>query len=362
MKPTIKIFLLVSLALVIFLGLECKKKPTENDDDDKPGRRDYTWTIDTLSYPGSLQTTMYDMYAVNAKNIYVVGHNDQNRGHMYHYDGNTWKPVGLHTSEGGQISGAISIFAIYGFGANDIWAVGSRSFSNPTPPPIWYDSSLIIHFDGNQWSEVSIVRGKGTLQGIWGSSANDVWAGGVYGTLYHYNGIVWTKIDADTSLWFLTFGGKANEQYALAYNRKDTAGYLATIHYLLSYQETSWTIIDYFAELSYAQWTFGHYSIRYMENEFYSAGYGVFKKKNNSWNTLFDSGNNTFLDVFGTRKKNIFAVGIYGIVYHYNGTDWKKIQELYNVSLSYFSSGWTNEKEVFILASDNYKTYIYHGK
>ena len=99
----------------------CKEKPVDNNDDDKPGRRDYKWTIDTLSYPGSLQTTMYDMYAVNEKNIYVVGHNEDNGvGTMYHYDGRKWDPVKLSWAVGGTIGGAFDLSAMYGFGANDI--------------------------------------------------------------------------------------------------------------------------------------------------------------------------------------------------------------------------------------------------
>ncbi|MEK7262964.1 MAG: hypothetical protein AAB071_00455 [Bacteroidota bacterium] len=339
----------------------CKEKPVENNDDDKPGRRDYTWTIDTLSYPGSLQTSMYDMYAVNTKNIYVVGHNEVGDGKMYHYNGINWQPVKLHPSQGGHIEGAIDLSAIYGFGANDIWAVGYRDYFDPVLRKS-HDSTLIIHYNGSQWREANIDYEKGELQGVWGSAPNDVWAGGTYGTLYHYDGSVWNKQSFDTTLWISNFGGNASEQFVNAYKRIDTAGYFATIHCLLSYKETIWTIIEKFAEIPNAQWTFGHSSIRYIDNEFYSAGYGLFKKKNDTWQRLFDSGADSFLDVFGTRNKNIFVIGVYGIVYHFNGNNWKKLDELYNTSLSYFSSGWTNEKEVFLLASDNYKTYIYHGK
>ncbi len=352
--------ILLLLACVAMLQT-CKEKPVDNNDDDKPGRRDYTWTIDTLSYPGSLQTTMRDMYAVNENNIYVVGHNEVGYGKMYHYNGLKWSDVKLTQSQGGNILGGIDLSAIYGFGANDIWAVGYRDYYDPVHHQS-HDSTLIIHYNGTQWNEAEIEYGRGELQGVWGSSPNDVWAGGIYGALYHYNGATWTKVHTDTSLWFLDFGGKKSEQYALAYNRKDTVGYFATIHYLLSYKETIWTITEQFAEIPNARWTFGHYSICYIDKEFYSIGYGIFRKRNNSWNKLINTGANTFLNVFGTRMKNIYAIGVYGITYHFNGNDWKEIQELYNTSISYFSSGWTNEKEVFILGNDNYKTYIYHGK
>ena len=356
-QTIMKIFLL--LACVAMLQT-CKEKPVDNNDDDKPGRRDYKWTIDTLSYPGSMQTTMRDMYAVNEKNIYVVGHNEDGYGKMYHYNGLKWTDVKLTQSQGGSILGGIDLSAIYGFGKNDIWAVGYRDYYDPLHHQS-HDSTLIIHYNGSQWSEAEIEYGRGELQGVWGSSPNDIWAGGIYGVLYHYNGNTWTKVNADTSLWFLDFGGKKNEQYALAYNRKDTAGYITSINYLLRYQETGWITTEQFAELPNSAWTFGHSSISFIDGEFYSVGYGIFRKKNNHWEKMFDSGERTFLDVFGTRKKHIFALGLFGEVYHFNGVDWKLLPKFDNLENS-LTSMWTNEKEVFIVGNSNYKTYIYHGK
>ena len=43
--------------------------------------RSYSWTVDTLELGGtSYHTTMLDMYAVDSKNIYVVGFNDYYEG------------------------------------------------------------------------------------------------------------------------------------------------------------------------------------------------------------------------------------------------------------------------------------------
>jgi hypothetical protein len=356
---------IVTLVLLCWLLLfpTCKKKPTEHNDTDKPGRRDYTWTIDTLSYPGSLQTTMRDMYAVDAKNIYVVGHNEDNGvGTMYHYDGTKWSSVKISWAVGGNISGAFDLSAIYGFGANDIYAVGFRYHDNPTPPPNYYDSSLIIHFDGSQWKEVNLsVRGR-QLIGIWGNSSGDIWTGGGYGTLFHYDGILWANVSLDTSLWFNAFGGEKYKQFLTAYKQIDTSGYITGIKYLFKRIENNWTKVDSFALLPNTTFTFGHLNIRSIGGTIYSSGYGLFYQKNDKWENVESINDETVIRyTFGSRSKNVYAVGNAGIVYHFNGTDWKKTDEVSNPILS-FNAGWTNEKEVFIMGDDNYRTYIYYGK
>ena len=339
----------------------CREKPVDNNDDDKPGRRDYTWTIDTLSYPGSLQTTMREMYAVNEKNIYVVGHNERGYGKMYHYNGIEWTDVKLTIAEGGTILGGIDLSAIYGFGVNDIWAVGARSWDNINPPPNYIDSSLIIHFDGTQWREVfPDIRSRGKLQGIWGNVPNDIWTGGLYGSLFHYDGNNWKKVNVDSSLWYNALGGNMNKQFLTAYKQIDTSGYITGIKYMFKKVNDAWFKIDSFALLPNSIFTFGHLNIQSISGTIYSSGYGLFYQKNEAWLNIQNI-SGVIRYTFGTRTKNIYAVGNAGAVYHFNGINWQKLEEFNNSDHS-FTAGWTNEKEVFIMGENNSKTFIYHGK
>ncbi len=62
--------------------------------------------------------------------------------------------------------------------------------------------------------------------------------------------------------------------------------------------------------------------------------------------------------------KNVFAVGQLNLAYHFNGTDWARIN--INVPnhtvdpLALFWGVWTDGKEVFI--SDTQNGIIYHGR
>ena len=49
----------------------------------------------------------------------------------------------------------------------------------------------MLHYDGSKWSSMAFYS---SIYGIWGSSAQDVFAGGIGGIL-HYDGSNWSKIN-----------------------------------------------------------------------------------------------------------------------------------------------------------------------
>jgi hypothetical protein len=65
----------------------------------------------------------------------------------------------------------------------------------------------------------------------------------------------------------------------------------------------------------------------------------------------------------GTSDENMFAVGDFGNVFHYNGVDWYQYRELKDFGVVY-SGVWTDGKEVFVVGytHDGGKTIILHGK
>lgn len=341
----------------VLAGLQCKKPtPPDVDDTPKPGKRDYTWTIDTLAYPGSFQTLMRNIWASSPTNVHVVGHNDQpGPGTMFRYDGTSWKTTRFHIADGGTVSGPVSLSAIYGFGPNDIYAVGQRIYDNPTPPPNFLDSSLIIHFDGVKWSEMKIDK-KNRLNCIWGGSSTSILAGGGYGTLYYYNGSMWAKKNFDSSESIVNISGLSNTEYYAS----TVVEYADSLRCnLLKFSGTNWNKIDSFTVIfTNMVWKFGHSLYQTPTGILYSSGYGVYKKDGNSWQMLFY--NEYPLHLGGSSDQNIFAVGDFGRIYHWNGVDWKRLVEIeLNIQ---FTSVWTNNVETFIVGNNGYKTFIIHGK
>jgi hypothetical protein len=350
--------ILLPLSLV-FLALSCEKSPTGPEPVKDP--RTYTWTIDTLAYPGSFQTTMRDIWGSSPNDVYVVGHNDQpGPGTMFHYDGKTWRTTGFHSAEGGSVQGPVSLSAIYGFAPNDVWAVGEHIYTNYNPPPNFLDSSLIIHYDGGKWTEFRPPSGR-LLQAVWGSKPNDVWAGGLDGTLYYFDGVTWKAVSIGKKVWFLNFGGfTSSDVYAMAYEL-DSGVMDSTFQYVWHWDGTTWSIRDFYVETFGNEDKFGTSSLFAVEGNLFSAGQGIFRKSSSGWERIFYDPSTFFRDIKGSGLENLFAVGNFSAVYHFNGSDWYRYRQFLDANIHY-SASWTNAKEVFVVGDDGFKTYVLHGK
>ena len=171
--------LLIYITLCIFLINLCclsNKNPLDVSKNELPkDPRKFTWSIDTLSYPGSPQTFMRDIWGSSPNNVFAVGHNSDMYGEIYRFNGKEWKTFEV------TFGGPTSYWAIYGFTKNDIWAVGDIGHSagrDSAGRQIVEYTSHIIHYNGNFWSKVDVPDGQ-VLESIWGSSPDDVWAGGM---------------------------------------------------------------------------------------------------------------------------------------------------------------------------------------
>jgi hypothetical protein len=94
---TIRFSILLSSILVYsLLHIGCEDDPPPKPPNTPKPKRDFVWTIDTLEYPGSYQTLMYDIWVDSPSNAYVVGYNDNGGfGTMYHFNGTRWNHVNL---------------------------------------------------------------------------------------------------------------------------------------------------------------------------------------------------------------------------------------------------------------------------
>jgi len=329
--------------------------------------REYTWRIDTLAYPGSFQTAMRDIWGSSPTDVYVVGHNDRGFGKMYHFNGKSWSPVDqYHPDERGNSS--IGLGAIYGFARNNIFTVGKRTYDNPKPPPNFLDSSLIIHFDGRQWREEKINRGR-ALWSISGSTPNDVWTCGTDGTLYHYNGTIWERDSVSISvprdgtfgLWDIK-SKSVSEAYLIGIIHQNNLA--RTSFYFFVRHQNRWSVADSFVVQP------GQYEARFgvnglwvsSEGTLYSFGPHIFRWTGSSWVKVYETFD-ALRKMGGISDRNMFAVGDFGHILYYNGIDWHVFKEFRNPNVVY-SSVWTDGREVFVVGylNDGSKTLILHGK
>ena len=100
-----------------------------------------------------------------------------------HWNGSQWSIIPSAASG--------TLFGISGRSASDIWAVG---YSTPSP-----QTSLILHWDGTQWN-VMPNPGTSNLMGVSEITPNDVWAVGEtnsdqsHALIMHWDGSAWTVV------------------------------------------------------------------------------------------------------------------------------------------------------------------------
>jgi hypothetical protein len=355
-------FFIFILALGVALST-CSKNPVDPGDNFKHPRQ-YTWNVDTLSFPGSIQTIMEDVWGSSPENVYVVGHNERGYGKMFLYDGKTWEHIPIPLS---AVPGPFDLSATYGFAADDIWAVGNHIVDNPNPPPTFLHTSLILHYDGMKWQEVKLTEQKSGLSAIWGSSPDDIWASGLDGTVLHYDGLTWQPVSLPIDIqpgvepfynFFSIAGNSPENVYLLGLESWESTGYIT--YSLLHWQGSSWVVVD---SLQYSD-----FSNIWMSpsGRLYATGSKVNIWSGTVWQEFYDFPGFVSIDISGTDDDNLMVVGRAngGVVAHYDGSDWFRYEELQLSNLEY-TDIWTDGKEVFItgyMFGFPQNTVVLHGK
>lgn len=200
---------------------------------------------------------------------------------------------------------------------------------------------------------------------VYGAAANNIWVGG-YEYALHYDGSNWNTYKVADSIIVGSISGNDKNLYLTTYS----PWYENAPYNLNLFKEGSFLTIDqspvYPIKFGLGLWV--------RANDIKSFADGVITASikedgtisSNGWNRDFTT--STFLGGTGAyiiqTKKNVFAVGQWNLVYHYNGTDWARID--INVPnhtvdpLALFWGVWTDGKEVFI--SDTENGIIYHGR
>ncbi|HCK98529.1 MAG TPA: hypothetical protein DHW42_00280 [Candidatus Marinimicrobia bacterium] len=337
------------LMLFILLFFNCDN--FLNNKNEKRGPREYRWSVDTLQTGREgFQIVMEDIWGNSSKDIYVIGQGDLDQ-RIYHYDGKEWKPINL-----GIDAFIIDSRSIFGFSSDDVYGAGA--FYGDSVALI--TKSAMIHYDGSQWSDIDLNDGGRGLLDMWGISPDDIWAGGIEGTLFHYNGVEWTKLAMPDSLWFKKFSGFASDDvYAIAYYPNPNT--FIWTYYIIHWDGKDWSVQDKFSDGMPE--TFGSHGLEVIDDYLYSAGDGVFRKRGDDteWEKILTQPAPRFYDIYGTSPDNIFVVGKAGRAYHYNGIDWYLYEEIQYPDIEY-TGVWTDGKEVFIVGEDNSKSFIMHGK
>lgn len=160
---------------------------------------------------------------------------------------------------------------VWGTSGSDLYAVGGRA-----------NDALMMHFDGRQWTRVTLPADTPRLHWIWGFGANDLTAVGDRGTVLHWDGHTWARQTTPTTapLWGV-WGAASNDLWTVG-----GSGDGENPPVLLHGDGTTWTA----AALP----------------------------------TLMRAGVSALYKVWGTGADNVYAVGQRGVVLHRSGGQWRE--------------------------------------
>ena len=195
-------------------------------------------------------------------------------------------------SEEGLPKSPSTLYAVWGSGRDDVWAVG--------------DAGTMVHGDGILWSAVPAVTPR-ALRSIWGSARNDVWAVGDTGTILHFDGAAWTAMYAPTSAWLTGIWGSArNDVWAVG----DTGT-------ILHFDGTAWTPVASGTTQSLrAVWGSGSQDVWAVGDSGTIVRWG-----GALWTPIAAAGLATSLyAVWGTGATNIWMVGDGGTILRWRGS------------------------------------------
>ena len=263
------------------------------------------------------------IWGTDTTNIYAVGGN----GDILHYDGRSWVKQTSNTSN--------SLAGIWGSSANNVYAVGDAgtilhnngtgwspivSTDTQNLATVWGASDTAVFatgsagefwkFDGATWSKIGSDSGHVNCFSAWGSSNTDVYFACADGDLFHYNGTtVARRTTGQTTPLNGIWGSSASNIYAV--------GDGGTILRATDNGVTWVPVANSFVGNLLSIWGLNSTTI-------YTGGkQGTIQKYNGTTLSISTQEHTDALNsVWGTGAGNAYAVGGNGVVIHYNGSSW----------------------------------------
>jgi hypothetical protein len=271
-----------------------------------------SWTFGTIG-----SSTLYDVAIINENNIWAVGEimiadtsiNSYTVYNAVHWDGNDWelKQIPYYFNSQAYYHPIQSVFA---FNENDIWFCGNG----------------VMNWDGTNFRSIGIspiVWGPYQMNKIWGSDNSNLYIVGNNGSIAHYNGTNWQRIESGTTLNINDIWGDFNEKtqewevLAVAFNYP--ASLDKEIFMIRNNSVQNIPTLPIMWPIS---------TIWFVSNkQYYVAGVGIYQKRliqDGQWkNGVLDLTTFTTTSIRGNNANDVIGVGAFGDFLHFNGVSWK---------------------------------------
>jgi len=217
-------------------------------------------------------------------------------GSIFTSEGATWSETGLIEDKWIRSLWGASGDALFGVGASvELWEEGNTGGIRCY--------RTILRYDGALWSPMIEETVEGTLNDVWGSSENDIFAVGSGGAILHYDGTTWVEMQSGTAedlnaVW----GVSAQDVVAVG------AGGV-----ILRFDGVSWNPMNGGSTAALTD-VWGSSA-----GDFVAVGGGgsIFHYDGSKWTAVPSPAVNGLIAVWGAAKDDIFAVGEYGTICHH---------------------------------------------
>ncbi len=353
----------INIFISILFIISCNSPTEPPADNAPPGKRDYTWSIDSVDYgnrPSTIQ--LESIWGSSATDIWGAGYTSDVRDCLWHYNGFVWKRAtdGTPIIVGGN--GSRIVGRVWGTGANDVWAIGGTIFSSQGDEP------FVIHFDGNSWSEVTgnIVNMPTGCTAIYGTVKNDFWVSEL-SYIVHYKDGNWIKYKVGDNLLVWGITGEQGIIFADAY---DISGGNKVI--IVRIKDGQQSVIDESIITNGSNYGKFEPSKLWLSNgNLYTAWHQISITSisngnidQSGWHSILTlPSGQFFVNSYYYNTKDYFAVGNPSLLYEYNGSDWQNLLitiKNNNITKGNFFGIWTDGNELFICDTDS--GIIYHGR
>jgi hypothetical protein len=194
--------------------------------------------------PQARWRTFYDVYGINANNIFAVGAD----GLIMRYNGSAWSAQRFNGSTVVNEPLTAPVTPARRIALRALWGLPSLNFAVAVG-----DSGTVLYHDGTQWNDFSVpmdaaltdvwgtdlsnfyattsdgrllrwngstvstvpgLPADGALNAVWGTATNNVYVAGDGGILYRFNGSTWTRIRLPTrSTLYAIWGTSASNMF-----------------------------------------------------------------------------------------------------------------------------------------------------
>lgn len=349
MKKTTAIFFVI-MSSISFLQMDCKEDPI-NPFTDCPlpidtTSHNFTWQIDTI---GTFQSYLRDTWGSDTNNVYAVGFiywpDRITPYNIIKWNGTNWRPVSY-------LEGDLN--SIYGFGPNDIWVAGFWQLDNNFFP-------LISHWNGSQWQTWKMQEFS-FLTSIWGTSTNNMYACGGNGTILHYDGTTWSKMESGTTIRLSDCWGnsKTNEMYFVGGNASTGEGVL--VYFNEKKEKKVIQTSPQYNDTSLYGRLLGVRGVN--DSTIYIVGPHAFTGRPSHWKEIILNNDNTIMEKVRGKNNNLFITGSFSLILHFNGSNWFRYDQFYRKpDGDFLVNTWESKKKVFKVGqTGTSRGVIYRGR